>query len=325
VPDCDTTIADVYKQAGVCFDGSKALANDFMRKYQGYGTINYSTLGGSSNYHSLQVTVNRRFTRSVSLGLAYTYSKAMGTANTYSDFINPICSRCADYRPLSFDRTHLAVINYDWHLPGLSSGNAFLRGITNGWQITGITQFISGAPNDVTVAIPNINFSQRVGGSYTESTRGLFVGDIQSDRERTKYFNWDNVVLPTVAQALQAQGAFPRNRVRQPGINNTDLSLFKNFRLGGDSSRNLQLRLEAFNIFNHPAFSDMNRTLTFNIQSNLSDYLNNLRATSSNVQQIRGSTLSGNPVLGNGVAEVNGLTTTVAGNRVIQLAVKIFF
>jgi hypothetical protein len=326
VPDCDTTIADVYKQAGVCFDGSKALAADFMRKYQGYGTINYSTLGGSSNYHSLQVTVNRRFSRSVSFGLAYTYSKAMGTADQYNVFINPICSRCADYRALPFDRTHLAVINYDWHVPGLNSGNAFLRGITNGWQITGITQFISGAPADLTVGIPNINFSQRVGGSYTETVRGLFLGDIQSSRDRTKYYNWDNVVLPTVAQALAAQGAFPRNQVRQPGINNTDLSLFKNFQLGGDSARRLQLRLEAFNIFNHPSFSDMNRTLNFNIQTSLSDYLNNLRATSSNVQQIRGSTLSGNPILGNGVGEVNGLaSSTVAGARVIQLAAKIFF
>jgi hypothetical protein len=325
VPDCDPTIADVYKQAGLCFDGSKALANDFMRKYQGYGTIGLRTLGGSSNYNALQVTANRRFSRSVSLGMAYTFSRAMGTSNTYSDFINPICSRCADYRPLSFDRTHVMVINYDWQLPGLKDANGFLKLVTNGWQITGITQFISGAPNDVSVGIPNVNFSQRVGGSYTEATRGLFVGDAQTDRSTTKYFNWDSIVLPTVAQALAAQGAFPRNFVRQPGINVTDLSLFKNFGLGREGSRKLQLRLEAFNVFNHPQFSDMNRSLTFNIASNFSDYLTKLQANSAYVQNIRGTTLSGNPVLGGGVGEVNGLTGNVAGNRVIQLAAKLFF
>src|SRR5262249_41486042 len=143
--------------------------------------------------------------------------------------------------------------------------------------------------------------------------------------ERTKYFNWDSIVLPTVAQAIAAQGAFPRNFVRQPGINVTDLSLFKNFQLGGDSSRNLQLRLEMFNIFNHPNFSDMNRNVTFNIASSLSDYLQKLQASPTNVQNVRGSTLSGNPILGNGVGEINGLTTNVAGNRVIQLALKIYF
>src|SRR5262249_53193993 len=152
----------------------------------------------------------------------------------------------------------------------------------------GITQFISGAPNDVNVGIPNINFSQRVGGSYTEAVRGLFVSDPQTNRDVNKYFNWDSIILPTVAQALKAQGAFPRNFVRQPGINVTDLSLFKNFSLGGDSSRKLQLRLEAFNVFNHPQFSDMNRSLTFNIATSLSDYLQKLQANSANVQNVRG-------------------------------------
>jgi hypothetical protein len=216
VPDCDTSIADVYKQAGVCFDGSKALASPFMKKYQGYDQIGLRTFGGSANYNSLQVTLSRRLSHNVAFGMAYTYSKAMGTANAYSDFINPICSRCADYRPLAFDRTHLMVINYDWRVPGLNSGNAFLRGITNGWQITGITQFITGAPNDVTVSIPNLvgfnNFSQRVGGSYTEAVRGLFVGDAQSDRSRDKGFDWNNMILPTVAQALAAQERSPQFR-----------------------------------------------------------------------------------------------------------------
>ena len=44
----------------------------------------------------------------------------------------------------------------------------------------------------------------------------------------------------------------------------TDLSLFKNFPLGGDNARKLQLRLEMFNVFNHAQFSDMNRNVTWN-------------------------------------------------------------
>jgi hypothetical protein len=337
VPACDTSIAQVYKDAGLCFDGSKALNAEFLKRYSGYNQIGYRTLGGSSNYHSLQVTLNRRFTSSFAFGMAYTYSKAMGTANSYSDFINPICSRCADYRRLAFDRTHVMVINYDWRLPGLRSGNRIFKGIANGWQITGITQFMSGQPEDINVGIPDINFNQLVGGSWTEATRAYFTSDPNESKERDKFYNWEAIRLPSVAEALQAKGAFPRNFLVRPGINVTDLSVFKNFPLGGDSARNLQLRVEAFNLFNTPQFSDMNRTLTFNIAKetaatattpfipNLNDYLQKQQANSAYVRNIRGTTLDGNPRLGNGVGEVNGLHGAVAGNRVIQLALKFFF
>jgi hypothetical protein len=270
--------------------------------------------------------MNRRFSSSVSFGMAYTYSKAMGTANAYGDFINPVCSRCADYRRLAFDRTHVMVINYDWHLPSLKDGNWLFKGIVNGWQITGITQFLSGQPEDVNAGVANISLNQRIGGSWTEATRGYFTSNPNESKERDKYFNWESIRLPTVKEALAAKGAYPRNFLSRPGINVTDLSFFKNFPLGGDSARNLQLRVEMFNVFNQAQFSDMNRNVTFNItQPSLSNYLDRLQANPAYVQNVRGSTLSGNPRLGNGVGEVNNLHTAVSGNRIIQLAVKLFF
>ncbi len=325
VPAEEPGLAQVYKDAGLKFSGQFALPADFLRNYPGYNTVGMRVFGGSSNYHSLQATLNRRFTRSFSFGMAYTWSKVMGTANGDGDFINPICSRCADYRRLAFDRTHVLVVNYDWKLPGLKGGNWLSRGVVNGWQITGITQFLSGQPEDVGIGIPNINLNQRVGGSWTEPVRGVFTSDPQGDRSRDKFFNWESVRLPTVAEALSAQGAFPRNYVERPGIFVTDLSFFKNFPLGGDSSRNLQLRVEMFNVLNTPQFSDMSRGVTFNIAGNFSDYLQRLQANPAYIQNVRGGTLAGNPRIGNGVAEVNGLHGSVAGNRVIQLAVKVFF
>jgi hypothetical protein len=328
VPDEEPNLPQIYRDAGVKFSGQYALQADFLRRYPGYNTIGLRTFGGSSNYHSLQATLSKRFARSVNFGLAYTYSKAMGTANNYTDFINPVCSRCADYRRLAFDRTHVMVINYDWQLPKLKDGNWLVKGALNGWQITGITQFLSGQPEDVNAGIaPNININQRLGGSWTEPTRGYFTGDPQTDPERNKYFNFQNIRLPSVAEALAAKGAFPRNFLVRPGINVTDLSVFKNFGFGGDGQRNIQLRVEAFNVFNHPQFSDMNRGVTW---TSFQAYLDNRQATVSgttaNIQNVRGTTtLSGNPRLGNGVGEVNALHGAVSGNRIIQLAAKIFF
>jgi hypothetical protein len=322
VPDEEPGLPQIYRDAGVRFTGQFALAADFLRAYPGYNTVGLRTFGGSSNYHSLQTTLNKRFGSSVNFGLAYTWSKAMGTANNYTDFINPICSRCADYRRLAYDRTHVMVINYDWRLPGLKDAFWLLKGVTNGWQITGITQFISGQPEDIGAGISGINLGQRLGGTWTEAVRGFFSGDPNASKTRDKYFNWETTRLPSVAEALAAKGAYPRNYLSRPGINVTDLSLFKNFPLGGDSARNLQLRLEMFNIFNHAQFNDMNRGVTWN---SFNAYLADRSAATANINNVRGTTLSGNPRLGNGVGEINSQSGVVAGNRIIQLAVKIYF
>ena len=56
-------------------------------------------------------------------------------------------------------------------------------------------------------------------------------------------------------------GNAPRNAVRKPGIDNWNLALFKNFRMGG--RRALQYRLEAYNVLNHTQFADIDRTARF--------------------------------------------------------------
>ena len=214
------------------------------------------------------------------------------------------------------------VINYDWRLPRLKDANRLIKGVVNGWQVTGITQFISGQPEDVNAGIDNINVNQRIGGSWTEFTRGYFTGDPNQSKERDKYFNWEAVRLPSVSEALAAQGAYPRNFLSRPGINVTDLSLFKNFPLGGDNARRLQLRLEMFNVFNQAQFSDMNRNVTW---SGFNAYLAELQAGSASILNVRNGSRGATSRIGDGVGEVNALHNAVSPNRIIQLAVKIFF
>ncbi|HEY8461755.1 MAG TPA: carboxypeptidase regulatory-like domain-containing protein [Blastocatellia bacterium] len=323
VPTQEAGLAQMYKDAGVNFSGANALQSQFLKRYQGYDTIGLRTFGGSSNYHSMQATLNKRFGSSLNFGLAYTWSKAMGTANNYTDFINPVCSRCADYRRLDFDRTHLMVINYDWQVPGLRSDNWFLKYATNGWQVTGITQFISGQPADVNAGIAGgININQRIGGSWTEPVRGIFAGNPNASKDRDKYFNFETISLPTVSEALAARGAYPRNFLSRPGTNVTDLSLFKNIPLGGDNARKIQLRFEMFNIFNQAQFSDMNRNVQW---SSFDAYLADQSAATATINNRRNGSEGANSRIGNGVGEVNALSGAVSPNRIIQLAVKVFF
>src|SRR5262249_31470526 len=144
VLDEEPNLPQVYKDAGLKYSGQNAFPVNFLRPYPGYGVIQLKTFGGSANYHSLQATAQRRFKQGLTFGASYTWSKALGTAqDAEGNYINTVCSRCYDYRPLDFDRTHNLVINYLWDLPKFRSDNWLVKGALNNWQLTGITTFQS--------------------------------------------------------------------------------------------------------------------------------------------------------------------------------------
>jgi hypothetical protein len=80
----------------------------------------------------------------------------------------------------------------------------------------------------------------------------------KSDRSLTRYFDPTVFAMP----AIGTPGNAPRDVVRGPGINNFDMTIFKNFPIR--EKVNLQLRFEAYNAFNHTQFSGINTTSQFN-------------------------------------------------------------
>jgi hypothetical protein len=270
VPDCDTTISQPYKDAGLCFDGTKALPADFLRPFPGYGAINYYENGGISNYNALQVAVNRRFTRGLQFGVAYTYSKTMDYTDGDRDVL-------ATYRPLriwnygraGFDQTHVMVINYTYDLPRATRvwDNKVVKAVFDDWQISGITAFASGTPSGVSFSTTN-SFDITGGG---DGARLVMVGDptlSSGDRKPVTLSNgligppqWINAA----AFALPAKGNFgnaPKDVFRLPGTNNWDISFFKKIPLKSES-RFLHLRWEIYNVFNHTQFSGVNTAARF--------------------------------------------------------------
>ncbi len=337
VPDEEPNLPQLYRDAGLKFTGRFAHQPNFIRNFPGYGQITYKTFGGSSNYHSLQATVQRRMSKGISFGAAYTWGKALGTVGngntTQSSFINIVCSRCYDYQTLMFDRKHSLVINYIWDLPKVKWNNWLARKIVNDWQITGITQFFSGTPLELGYDIQGISTSQFITGSWTEGPRPIVTGNAQPTKEFGKALDFTQVRMPDLNPGPQ-----PRSFIRNPGINITDLSVFKNFSLGGDGSRSLQLRLEAFNAFNHPQFVGIVSRLTFFPSTNFalgpdgkSQFLSNYRAfqqaSPNTVNNVRGGARPPSTnLLGFSLGEFTGSQPGyVSGSRVVQLAVKIFF
>jgi hypothetical protein len=128
----------------------------------------------------------------------------------------------------------------------------------DGWQLAGITSFISGAP--LTPGFSTTNGMDITGS--TEGARIQVVGDptlAKSDKTFYRTFN-------TAAFGLPAVGTFGNAGVgilRGPGINNWDISASKRFPLFSDT-RWIQFRAELFNAWNHTQFSSVYSSAQFN-------------------------------------------------------------
>ena len=326
VPDSDPTIPQVYRDAGLRFDGSKALPANLVRAYPGLAGIRYEENVATSNYNSLQVSVNRRFSRGFTYSLAYTFSKALGVAAGDGSFVNAFNPRLYDYRLLDFDRTHALVATYIYDVPNLGrklGDNWFTNGVFGGWQVSGITSLISGNPFELGVSIAGINANQRVTGSWTEPPRYRLKGDPKNGPNGL-LINPASFIVPEIGSL----GLGERTYLRNPGINNTDLSFFKKFPLGNaDSNRFLQLRFEMFNAFNHTQFSGINAGTNIAVPQANGTFLTGNNIFGSYGSAVITNNLRGGPVegsnrpLGQFFGEYNGARDP----RIIQLAVKISF
>src|SRR5262249_8891362 len=128
----------------VALDG--AAINKF-RPFPDVNYVRYQEYTGTSNYHSLQMTLSRQTGKNLQFFATYTFSKVMGTKGGEFNDLDPIDVRRRSYGILDYDRTHIFNLSYNYNVPNLSPfKNAFGRGLLNGWQLSGITTLTSGTP-----------------------------------------------------------------------------------------------------------------------------------------------------------------------------------
>jgi hypothetical protein len=238
---------------------NRPLSANFLRPLQGYGPLNIFEMASSSNYHSLQVSARRRFSRSVQFGAAWTWSKAMDFNDTDTSSVTTLAPlRSWHYGLAGFDRTHIVKLNYVIALPNAPVRSRVLRGALHGWELSGITSFISGAPLSVGFSTTT---AVDITGSSDLGARIVAVGNPvlpKGDRTFNRYFDTSVFRLPAVGTL----GNAGKTVLRGPGVNNWDTALAKSFRLR--ESLRLQFRCEAYNAFNHTQFSTVNTTAQFN-------------------------------------------------------------
>ncbi len=290
------------------YDGTTAKPVNFYRPYAGYADSTVVGFGANSNYHSMQLAVNRRMGRDLTFGVAYTWSKVLGTTTDDYTSNNPFNTRVADYGPMPYDHTHTLVFNYVYNLPkfvkGDSTGEKFAKQIVNGWQVSGITTMQTGSPTNISFAVTGWgNLNERYTGSPNIGPRVVYTGPTAYPKDQYAWFSSNQFALPALKSSQGFDSAI--RPLRLPGDHNWDVSVYKNFQFTKVESRYIQLRLEMFNAPNHPRFSSVNTSATFDTSGKL----------------INLPTALG----GNGGRFGFGSLTDTRDPRIIQLAAKIYF
>jgi hypothetical protein len=232
--------------------GNRSLPDNFLRTFQGFADIILYEFGATSNYNSLQASLNRRMSRGLQFGAAYTFGKILGTAASdttrVSTFFPP---RQRNYGFLNYDRTHVLSLRYNYQLPkpGKKLRSRRLARVTDDWEFAGVCRMMSGAP--FTPGFSTVD-GQDITGTPTESARIDVL---------------DPAAPPLERFGRPGRGTFGNagtNILRGPGTNNWDLSLYRTLRL--PERKSMQVRFETYNTFNHTQFSSLSTTARFDQQ-----------------------------------------------------------
>jgi hypothetical protein len=243
--------------------GATALPTDLLRPYQGYGAIRMWGYDGYSNYHALQTGINRRFDDGFMFSFFYVWSKTLGINN--DDFAAGLPNateeeiRRLDYGLTNTDRPHNFVLNWVYQTPRKADG--FLGGVVNDWQISGVYRWTSGRPYGIGYSIPGIGAANLTGSSDgNPGARIVLLCDPGKGygSDPYKQFNTSCFAPPQPGSDGSESARF---FVRNPPINNIDLSLSKQFAL--PKNMRFEFRVDAFNVLNHTQFTGINTTANF--------------------------------------------------------------
>jgi hypothetical protein len=244
-------------------------AQDALRPYLGYENISDWEFRAYNNYHSLQSTVQRRFSNGMMVGVAYTLSKQL-TLNSFDPLLSTKENKIRNYGggPAASN----VMINYSYDLPKLSkklgdNASAKLVGaITDNWTLSGITHFASGSAYTPSCGVDHSVSGYDATGTPGESAFCDQNGNPKSGRGKLKF----NPTVYTIA-AAHTLGNAAQNSLVGPGINNWDITVRRAIPLGAESRRKIILEAAGYNVFNHPQFQSVNSSLTYSCSGSITN------------------------------------------------------
>jgi hypothetical protein len=251
--------------------GNLPLPANFLRPHVGFASIQYMEFASNSNYNALQARLSKRFSSRVTFSLAYTWSKVLDVADTPTSPVNPaIDFNSRNYGPAGFDRRHNLAVSFVYSIPSIDkySSNAFSRQVLSGWQISGIASFISGAPQPINYTFVKATDVTGASGIGIDSRVDLSCNPNLGHGDTSFYRAFDTSCIHAPTQAELGIGNASKYPFVGPGVENFDISLFKNFNLGSSETRQLQFRLETYNTLNHAQFTAVDNNARFDSLGN---------------------------------------------------------
>jgi hypothetical protein len=219
--------------------------------YPGFGSIRSRNPIFTSNYNSLQISLNRRFTNGLSVGAAYTWSRLLTTQPVDRDSgVQDSYDILAAYGPSTLNTPQIFALNYVYDLPFYRDQKGLVGHLAGGWEISGITNIQTGQSMTITQGTDPFATAANNLSGLNLAREGLIqiradqVGNPQGPKTPTEFFNTSAFQVASGAFGTERPGA-----VLGPGFQLWDIALIKNLQF--TERVHLQLRFEGFNVFNH--------------------------------------------------------------------------
>ncbi|HXH49772.1 MAG TPA: carboxypeptidase-like regulatory domain-containing protein [Terriglobia bacterium] len=237
-----------------------------------FGSVGQQSTDANSNYNALQVTLNKHTTHGLTFLATYTWSHSLDIGSSFENVgsfgeLNPF-DRQSNYGDSTYDARNVFVASYTYEIPSVRHFNAFSKfpgRLTDGWRVSGFTIFQGGFP----IGLYDSSLGSFTCFSYSTfygcPDRPNLVGPVtMADPRTSSYTNnilglgsRDHYFFDPNSFAQETPGVIGnagRNFFHGPGINRTDIGLYKDTKI--TESTKVELRLEFFNIFNHTQFDN---------------------------------------------------------------------
>jgi len=222
---------------------------NYIRPFAGYAGITARAPFFSNNYSSLQVSLNHH-SHGLQAGLSYTYSKDLTTnSSDRSNVATNSYDFSLDYGPSSYNTPQIFTANYVYDLPFFKTQQGFEGKLLGGWEVSGITSFISGSSFSLSQARDPWDPNGLNVGIGLGATRPDQIAPVHSLKTVGEWFS-----TSSFAHAWNHFGSEGNGSLLGPGYNNWDLAAIKNITFR--ERYNFQLRGEFFNAFNHESFGN---------------------------------------------------------------------
>lgn len=257
--------------------GVPGSTNPNGRAFATRGSVISRTNGGDSQYHGLQMRLERSFRNQFLYRATYTYQKTVDNTNSEifattagNSVGSDQANRAVDRGLADFDVPHIFTLSGLWEIPGVGSG--FWKELTGGFQFASIWRYQSGNVSspfvtgiDLNGDLSGTNDRPSISNPSAPATSVGFANSLAAGQgcgaSATGFFdiNCNPVTLQDVRYLVDPSirtGIAGRNTLRAPGYNTFDMSLQRSFKLPFTpwEQDRFEIRFDYFNVFNTPIF-----------------------------------------------------------------------